>query len=345
VADRAGFAVVAAPSPEELDRIVAAVVRALADRGAAGPHVAQQARALAQDLAQRDAVPSARPKAHEDVLPRKGSTTWRDRRAEFESEPPPRSATRPPIAAAVPLPGLPRLSRPEALPRLHQASPARIGIGRAGLRYPTDVYLTLRADHAVAKDAVNSVPKPGFVQGLDAIELHTQAKDLETFLLHPEQGRRLADDSLRLLREQGSKGADVQVIFADGLSAWAADHNAGLLPALQQALGGAGFSVGKPIWVHRARIAVADQIGVEMAAKATLICLGERPGLGTGDSLSIYLAWGPKVGQDNAEKNCISNVRPAGFSVHDAAAQAVDILTRAKQLGRGGLVLGQARQG
>ncbi len=53
---------------------------------------------------------------------------------------------------------------------------------------------------------------------------------------------------------------------------------------------------------------------------------GERPGLGTGDSLSIYLAYGPKLDQDNSEKSCISNVRRLGSAdevAREAAAMTV----------------------
>lgn len=244
-----------------------------------------------------------------------------------------------PARPQTPLPGLDRVVAPEQVAPLVQTTPARIGVGRSGLRYPTDVYLTLRADHAMAKDAVASRPDPAFVAKLDAVELQTEAKDLATFLLEPEQGRRLDTASLNKLRAEATRGADVQVIVADGLSGWAAERNPGLLQALVQHITAAGFSVGKPLFVHRARIAVADQIGVELGAKATVIALGERPGLGTGDSMSLYIAWGPKIGQDNADKNCISNVRPAGFDVQKAAAQCADILVRAKALGQGGLAI------
>lgn len=249
--------------------------------------------------------------------------------------------SRAPQSQNQPLPGLDRLAFPDRVGMLTAATPARIGIGRAGLRYPTQTYLTLRADHAFAKDAVVSEPSKEFLATLGAIELRTQAADLETFLLYPDHGRVLDEASLLRLRNEGTRGVDVQIILADGLSAWAAEINKGLLPALQRALSGAGFSHGKPLWVHRARIAVADQIGVELGAKATLICLGERPGLGTGDSLSIYLAWAPAIGQDNADKNCISNIRPSGFSVDAAAAQAADILTKAREIGAGGLAIGR----
>jgi len=314
---------VAADNDPSLERVVAEVVRRMLSGGAEPP--------------------PSKPRRRDNVPIRPGSTAWRERLTTPESTPEPHTTD--PAARRSPLPGLQRLAHAEALEPLTQSTPARLGVGRAGLRYPTPTYLTLRGDHAVAKDAVVSEPTPEFLHKLGAIELRTRARDLETFLLQPDLGRVLDDASLARIKNEGTRNADVQVIFADGLSAWAADRNAGLLPALQRALTAGGFSHGKPIWVNRARIAVADQIGVELGAKATLICLGERPGLGTGDSLSIYLAWNPSMGQDNAEKNCISNVRPAGFSVEDAARQAVVLLQKARELGKGGLAIGRESEG
>jgi ethanolamine ammonia-lyase small subunit len=313
-------------APADLEQIIAAVVREML-AGQTAPETPgnpETPRKLRRD----------------DGPPRKGSTAWRERLTTTETEA--ELFRTDPVPQRSPLPGLRRLANAPGLQPIVDATPARLGIGRAGLRYPTGTYLTLRGDHAVAKDAVVSEPTPEFLRALGAIELRTQAADLQTFLLQPDHGRVLDAASLQKLKNEGTRGADVQVILADGLSAWAAERNVGLLGALQQALSTAGFSVGKPLWVNRARIAVADQIGVELGAKATLICLGERPGLGTGDSLSIYIAWNPKPGQDNAEKNCISNVRPAGFSVQDAASQAVEILKKARELGQGGLALGRS---
>ena len=88
-----------------------------------------------------------------------------------------------------------------------------------------------------------------------------------------------------------------------------------------------------------ARVGLQDDIGVLLESRATAICLGERPGLGTGDSLSIYIAIAPKLDQDNADKNCISNVRPAGLSPEEAAAIAADMLERGLAAGKGGLAL------
>jgi len=318
----------AAGPADALTAVVGAVVRELLGAPAAGSAASA---AAVQGTPRRSRVdeplprPGARPKARALM----GQAT---------TEAPAAAAMAPPTPASA-LPGLSRVVVPDRVAELVATTPSRIGVGRTGLRYPTDVYLTLRADHALAKDAVASRPDPAFVAKLGSVELQTDAKDLQTFLLEPEQGRRLDTASLNKLRGEGTRGADVQVILADGLSGWAAERNPGLLQALVQHLTAAGFTVGKPLFVHRARIAVQDQIGVELGAKATVIALGERPGLGTGDSMSLYIAWGPKIGQDNADKNCISNVRPAGFDVQRAAEQCAAILTRARELGQGGLAI------
>jgi len=91
--------------------------------------------------------------------------------------------------------------------------------------------------------------------------------------------------------------------------------------------------------VKFARIGVQDEIGVITAAKSTLIIVGERPGLGTGDSLSIYTAYGPKIGQDNSEKDCISNVRQMGHAPVRAAEICAELFRRTFAAGGGGVKL------
>ncbi|MGC4114553.1 MAG: ethanolamine ammonia-lyase subunit EutC [Myxococcales bacterium] len=252
--------------------------------------------------------------------------------------PPPTAEHLPPKVGAKKPTGVANPRNPEALQRFVAATPSRIGVGRAGIRYHTNTYVGLRADHAIAKDAVYSEVKDGFAAGLGCLELRTRCKDRERFLLYPGEGRRLDEASEQKLLAEGTRGAQVQIIFGDGLSAWAAQANGpALLPALQNELQAAGYSVGRPLFVRFARVGVQDHIGVLLGAKATLICLGERPGLGTGDSLSIYLAYGPKLDQDNAEKNCISNVRALGILPAAAAKEAAAILVRAFTAGRGGV--------
>ena len=233
---------------------------------------------------------------------------------------------------------------PAALERIVAATPARLGVGRCGTRYLTPVYLRLRADHAIAKDAVYSELPEGFANAMQCVALRTCAADRETFLLRPDEGRRLHPEARALLVSEGTPGADVQIILGDGLSAWALERNAPeLVPAMEREITARGMTVGRRLVVHRSRIAVADEIGVVLGAKSTVILVGERPGLGTGDSLSAYIAYGPRIDQDNAEKNCVSNIRPLGMSAQAAARQVANILARAFATGHGGVAASVSR--
>ncbi len=228
------------------------------------------------------------------------------------------------------------------LGRITKLTPARVAMGRTGTRYLTDVYVQMRAEHAIALDAVHSTLDDAMATTLGAVALQTQASSHEEFLLYPDKGRRLDDASRQKVVAEGTRGADVVIICGDGLSAWALQRNGPeLVPALQKELAARGLSVGKPVLVRRARIGVADEIGVLLGARATVILVGERPGLGTGDSLSIYTAVGPKLGQDNAEKDCISNIRPLGIPPAEAAVECADLLQRSFAAGGGGVHLVQ----
>ncbi|MDP1914961.1 MAG: ethanolamine ammonia-lyase subunit EutC [Myxococcales bacterium] len=235
---------------------------------------------------------------------------------------------------------LPAPRSAEALEQLKALTPSRIITGRTGTRYLTKSYLGLRADHAIALDAVESQIEDGWAEKQGWLPLRTRAKDHAEFLLHPDHGRRLDDASRQRCEKDAERGLDVQLIAGDGLSANALRLNGpALLTALRKHLTAAGFRVGKPLFVKFARIGVQDEIGVITQAKSTLIIVGERPGLGTGDSLSIYTAHGPKLGQDNAEKDCISNVRDLGFVPERAAARCAALMKDTFAAGGGGVKL------
>jgi len=224
--------------------------------------------------------------------------------------------------------------------RVVDATPARVAQGRIGTRYTTAKYIELRAEHAIALDAVNSKLPDDFASKHGLVPLASRAKDHQHFLLHPDAGRRLDDASKERVVKEGTRGADIVVIIGDGLSAWAVEKQAPLLlPLLLQSLAAERFVVGKPLLVRHARIGVQDEIGLLLQAKSTIILVGERPGLGTGDSLSIYTAFNPRLNQDNAEKNCISNVRDLGFPPKEAAVECAKLMRRTFDAGGGGLHL------
>lgn len=227
------------------------------------------------------------------------------------------------------------------LPALVERTSSQIAVGRAGTRFRTDLYIRTREGHADARDAVHSEVDESWPKQHSMLSLKTQCTDRHQYLLYPNLGRRLDDPSVAALGRFRDSAPDVQVIVGDGLSPNAITVNGSqTLTALKESLAGAGYRTGTDLFVKYARIGVADEIGVLVRARATVILVGERPGLGTGDSLSVYIAINPKLDQDNAEKNCISNVRPIGIAPHEAAEQSVTILRRGFEAGVGGVALG-----
>lgn len=234
---------------------------------------------------------------------------------------------------------------PHEARRVVDATPARVVQGRTGTRYLTPTYLQLRAEHAVALDAVHSRVPEDWPGKLGLLALKSRCKDLAEHLLYPDHGRRLDDDSRARLTAQADRGVDVQLIAGDGLAAHALLlQGQELIPAMVTELRQVGLTVGKPLFVRHARIGVQDEIGTLTGARSTVIIVGERPGLGTGDSLSIYTAFKPRLGQDNSEKNCISNIRPLGLPPAVAARECARLMRRTFDAGGGGLHLVRPRR-
>lgn len=228
------------------------------------------------------------------------------------------------------------------LPRLVGITPSQVAVGRAGHRFRTDLYLRAREGHADARDAVHSEVAPDWPAAHGLVALQSRCRDRQEHLLFPNHGRRLDDASRTKVEARAGSRPDVVLVVGDGLSANAVTVNGSeTLEALRGALAAAGLRVGtEGYFVRYARIGVADEIGVITGARASVMLVGERPGLGAGDSLSLYLAVAPKLDQDNAEKNCVSNVRPIGIRPAEAAALAVEILQRGLARGVGGVDLG-----
>ena len=104
-------------------------------------------------------------------------------------------------------------------------TPARVLVGRAGPGYRTATALKLREDHAAARDAVKAEIDLQSAFGSERIahfqlfEIRTQATSKVEYLLRPDLGRKLDDESRELTRANCSSGCDLQVVIGDGLSA------------------------------------------------------------------------------------------------------------------------------
>ena len=229
--------------------------------------------------------------------------------------------------------------------RLAGLTPARIGLGRAGSGLPTREVLRFGLDHAQARDAVHApLDAETVARGIEGLGFATRAvssraPDRATYLRRPDLGRRLAPEDRTALQAEAVQ-ADLALVVADGLSARAVHENAvPFLAAFKPHAEKAGWTLAPIVIARQARVALGDEIGGALAARAVAVLIGERPGLSSPDSLGIYLTFGPRLGRSDAERNCISNVRSAGLT-HDLAAFKLDwLLTRALKLGLTGVAL------
>ncbi len=171
--------------------------------------------------------------------------------------------------------------------------------------------------------------------GLEAIALTSAAPDRATYLQRPDLGRRLDSESRGRLAEMVASRPgrfDLCLAIADGLSARAAERHApAVLAALAPRLAADGWRVAPVAVVEQGRVAIGDDIGATAAAALVAVLLGERPGLSSPDSLGIYVTWAPRPGRRDAERNCISNVRPEGLPPELAAGRLHFLLTEARR--------------
>jgi ethanolamine ammonia-lyase small subunit len=219
---------------------------------------------------------------------------------------------------------------------LRSFTPARVGLGRTGHSLPTAELLRFQLDHARARDAAVQPLDPRSL-GIPHLVLRTAAKDRATYLRRPDLGRVLSPHS-RALLETGDY--DAAIVIADGLSAPAVHHHvAPLLECLLPKLRQEQWRLAPLTVVLQGRVAIGDEIGHLLGAGEVVVLIGERPGLTSPDSLGIYLTWNPRPGCTDAERNCISNVRPEGTS-YAIAAQKLHVLmheARARKLSGIGL--------
>jgi ethanolamine ammonia-lyase small subunit len=228
---------------------------------------------------------------------------------------------------------------------LRRFTSARVALGRVGNGLPTAAHLDFQEAHARARDAVwSALDLDRLVAdcaglGLPLLRVASQVADRRTYLLRPDLGRRLREADRQRLARSPTPGAYLLVV-ADGLCAAGVQAQAPLLLAeLVPMLKAARMAPGPLVLAGQGRVALGDEIGEALQAAMVAVLIGERPGLSATDSLGVYLTWAPRHGRTDAERNCLSNIRPGGLTPRAAAAKLAWLMQQAAGLGATGLAL------
>jgi ethanolamine ammonia-lyase small subunit len=201
----------------------------------------------------------------------------------------------------------------------------------------------LRADHAAARDAVQAELNlerhlgRDFVEQWKLFEVTTCATSKSQYLLHPDLGRMLSDESKTEIARRCPTATDLQVVIGDGLSVSAvAAQVPALLPLLDSGSRERGWKFGQPFVVRHCRVGVMNDVGELLHPRVLALLIGERPGLATAESLSCYMAFEPRGGHTDADRNLISNIHARGIPSTQAATRILNLAAQMMAAGRSG---------
>ena len=231
---------------------------------------------------------------------------------------------------------------------LRRFTPARIALGRTGGSQRMTTVLDFRLSHARARDAVMTPFDIDGVRtrlehaGFATQRIATGVADKKTYLVRPDLGRQLDVSSRTQITSLASDWGqrDLVIIISDGLAAQAAERHAEeTVTRLAGLLVGAGWTLYPILLAPFGRVKLQDEVGELLGARHSLILLGERPGLGMPDSLGAYLTHRPCAACTDANRNCVSNIRPEGLPPAEAARKIAHLLIESARLGLSGVAL------
>ena len=215
---------------------------------------------------------------------------------------------------------------------------ARIGLGRAGHSIPTKELLDFRLAASRARDSVWSevdfteTIKTISEKSWQSIVVSSICKSKEEFLRNPSSGRKISEDSKDRLKNSTTDSFDCVLIIADGLSANAVHKTSkAFIEKFLEVVTASRLKLAPVILAKYARVSLGDEIGKLINAKTTVMLIGERPGLASAESLSVYFTFGPDSKNTDAQRNCISNIHGSGLSPEGAAVMSEFLLKTSLQ--------------
>ena len=228
---------------------------------------------------------------------------------------------------------------------LRQLTAARIGLPRSGASLATAPLLDLKLAHSRARDAIleplDTARLAADLGGLSdpVLNVSSAAEQRLQYLMRPDLGRRLDAHAEATLKPHAGRW-DIVFAVVDGLSARAVQMHA--RPVLADAiklLRGKGWQVAPLVIVRHGRVGIGDAVAASLGAACVAVLIGERPGLSAADSMGAYLTWQPHADTTDADRNCISNIRPEGIGYAGAAHKIVHILLAMRDCGYSGVRL------
>src|SRR5579864_3721525 len=227
---------------------------------------------------------------------------------------------------------------PDLIEMIRARAPARVLADRTGAAYRTATQLKLRQDHAAARDAVRAEFElkrdmgADFVQRWKLFSVSTMAASKDEYLRRPDLGRRLDKNTQVQLLAQCVLNADLQIVIGDGLSVTAVSTQVPtLLPMLAEKAQSCRWTLGHPFAVRYCRVGVMNDVGELLQPKVVVLLIGERPGLATAESLSAYMAFEPRAGHNDSNRNLISNIHARGVSTDAATSRIIDLAEQMMQ--------------
>ena len=231
---------------------------------------------------------------------------------------------------------------------LRRHTAARIGLARSGASLSTGPLLEFQLAHARARDAVQApldagrlaadlagLRQVGFGQvglGPPVLSVASAIEHKQQYLMRPDLGRQLGPGTAATLALHAGE-YDVVFVVSDGLSARAVQTHAqpvlaATAPLLQN------WRIAPLVIVRYGRVAIGDAVASALHADCAVVLIGERQGLSAPDSMGAYLTWQPGAQTTDADRNCISNIRPGGIGYADAAFKLANLLAamRARRL-------------
>lgn len=230
--------------------------------------------------------------------------------------------------------------------KIRARTPARVLADRAGAAYRTATQLDLRLAHAAARDAVRNELDLEKDLGADLVRawklfaVTTRAGSKDEYLLRPDLGRRFSEDVERTIQARCPREAELQVVIGDGLSVTAVSTQVPrLLPLIAQGAQSRGWKLGQPFVVRYCRVGLMNHVGELLSPRVVVLLIGERPGLATAESLSAYMAFQPRFGHHDAQRNLISNIHGRGVAPEAAAERVLGLAAQMMRQQASGVVL------